>query len=163
MATTYSFDIVSEVDLQEVDNAINQAVREITNRYDFKGCTANIERTEEEIKVHGEDEYKLNAMKDILDAKLIKRGLSVKALDYGKIENASMGTLRQVAKIVKGISKDKAKFVVSDIKESKLKVQTQIMDNQIRVQGKDKDSLQQVISMLKCNDYGIDLQFINYR
>lgn len=163
MASNYSFDVVSEVDLQEVDNAINQATREISNRYDFKGCTAEIERKEDEIKVHGQDEYKLNAMKEILDGKLIKRGISVKALDYGKVENAAMGTLRQVAKIVKGISKEKAKLIVADIKASKLKVQAQIMDNQVRVQGKDKDALQSVIALLKGNDYDIALQFTNFR
>lgn len=163
MASNYSFDVVSEVDLQEVDNAINQAMKEISSRYDFKGCTAEIERTDEEIKVHGQDEFKLNAMKDILDSKLIKRGVSLKSLDYGKLEEASMGTARQVAKIVKGISKEKAKLIVADIKDSKLKAQAQIMDTQVRVQSKDKDILQSVIALLKGNDYGIDLQFTNYR
>lgn len=163
MASNYSFDIVSDVDLQEVDNAINQATREISNRYDFKGCTAEIERNEEEIKIHAQDEYKLNAMKEILNGKLIKRGISIKSLDFGKLENASMGTVRQVGKIIKGISKDKAKLISSDIKNSKIKVQSQILDNQIRVSSKDKDYLQQIISMLKDKDYGIDLQFTNYR
>lgn len=163
MASNYSFDVVSEVDLQEVDNAINQAMKEIGSRYDFKGCTAEIERNDEEIKVHGQDEFKLNAMKDILDSKLIKRGISLKSLDYGKLEEASMGTARQVAKIVKGISKEKAKLIVADIKASKLKAQAQIMDTQVRVQSKDKDILQSVIALLKGNDYGIDLQFTNYR
>ncbi|SHJ40740.1 hypothetical protein SAMN02745248_00013 [Hathewaya proteolytica DSM 3090] len=163
MASNYSFDVVSDVDLQEVDNAINQAKKEILSRYDFKDCTAEIERSENEIKVHGQDDYKLNAMKEILDGKLIKRGISVKALEYGKSEDAAMGTKRQTAKIIKGISKDKAKLIVADIKESKLKVQAQIMDNQVRVQGKDKDLLQETIALLKGKDYGIALQFINFR
>lgn len=163
MASSSSFDIVSEVDMQEVDNAINQSKKEISQRYDFKGCKAEIEVSEDELKVSSEDEFKLNAVVDILKGKLIKRGISPKALDLGKIENATMGTVRQTAKIVKGISKEKAKIIVSDIKASKIKVQAQIMDNQIRVSGKDKDDLQNVIIMLKEKDYGIELQFTNYR
>ena len=163
MASSSSFDIVSEVDMQEVDNAINQSKKEISQRYDFKGCKAEIEVSEDEIKISSEDEFKLNAVVDILKGKLIKRGISPKALDLGKIENATMGTVRQTAKIVKGISKEKAKIIVSDIKASKIKVQAQIMDNQIRVSGKDKDDLQNTITMLKEKDYGIELQFTNYR
>lgn len=163
MASSSSFDIVSEVDMQEVDNAINQSKKEISQRYDFKGCKAEIEVSEDELKVSSEDEFKLNAVVDILKGKLIKRGISPKALDLGKIENATMGTVRQTAKIVKGISKEKAKIIISDIKASKIKVQAQIMDNQIRVSGKDKDDLQNVIIMLKEKDYGIELQFTNYR
>lgn len=163
MASNYSFDVVSDVDLQEVDNAINQAKKEITNRYDFKGCVAEIERSEEEIKLHAEDDYKLSAMKEILNGRLIKRGISVKSLDYGKVDDASMGTKKQVAKIVKGLSKEKAKEIVADIKNSKLKVQAQILDSQVRVQGKDKDLLQETMTLLKGNDYNIPIQFNNFR
>lgn len=163
MANSSSFDIVSEVNMQEVDNAINQAKKEISQRYDFKGCKTEIELNDDEIKISADDEFKLNAVIDILKAKLIKRGISPKALDLKKIENASLGTVRQTAKIVKGISKEKAKIIVSDIKASKIKVQSQIMDNQVRISGKDKDDLQSVIFLLKEKDYDIELQFTNYR
>lgn len=163
MPSTYSFDVVSEVDLQEVDNAINQARKEIEQRYDFKGSKTEIDLGEEEIKISSDDEFRLKAVVEIIKAKFIKRGISAKALDLQKIEKASLGTVRQNAKIVKGISKEKAKDVVAEIKNSKLKVQTQIMDNQVRVSGKEKDDLQAVMAMLRAKDFGIDLQFTNYR
>jgi uncharacterized protein YajQ (UPF0234 family) len=163
MPSTYSFDVVSEVDLQEVDNAINQARKEIEQRYDFKGSKTEIDLGEEEIKISSDDEFRLKAVVEIIKAKFIKRGISAKALDLQKIEKASLGTVRQNAKIVKGISKEKAKEVVAEIKNSKLKVQTQIMDNQVRVSGKEKDDLQAVMAMLRAKDFGIDLQFTNYR
>lgn len=165
MANSYSFDVVSEVDFQEVDNAVNQTVKEISQRYDFKGSKTEIvfNENEEEIKISSEDEFRLKSVAEILKGKFIKRGLSAKALDFEKVENASLGTVRQKVKIVKGISKEKAKVIISDIKESKIKVQTQIMDIQLRVTGKDKDDLQKTIILLKSKDYGIDLQFINYR
>lgn len=163
MPSTYSFDVVSEVNMQEVDNAVNQAKKEIDQRYDFKGSKTEIELKDEEIKILSDDEYKLKAVVEILKAKLIKRGISPKALDLGKVENASMGTARQMAKIVKGISKEKAKDIVAEIKGSKIKAQAQIMENQVRVSSKDKDDLQAVITLLKSKDFGIDLQFTNYR
>lgn len=163
MPSTYSFDVVSEVNMQEVDNAVNQAKKEIDQRYDFKGSKTEIELKDEEIKILSDDEYKLKAVVEILKAKLIKRGISPKALDLGKVENASMGTARQIAKIVKGISKEKAKDIVAEIKGSKVKAQAQIMENQVRVSSKDKDDLQAVITLLKSKDFGIDLQFTNYR
>jgi uncharacterized protein YajQ (UPF0234 family) len=163
MANSYSFDVVSEVNMQEVDNAVNQAVKEISQRYDFKNSKTEIDLGEDEIKISSDDEFKLNAAIEILKAKFIKRGVSPKALDFGKIEKATLGTVRQVAKIVKGISKEKAKELVSEIKGSKIKVQTQIMDNQLRVTGKEKDDLQAVIALLKSKDFGVDLQFTNYR
>jgi uncharacterized protein YajQ (UPF0234 family) len=163
MPSTYSFDVVSEVDLQEVDNAINQARKEIEQRYDFKGSKTEIDLGEEEIKISSDDEFRLKAVVEVIKAKFIKRGISAKALDLQKIEKASLGTVRQNAKIVKGISKEKAKEVVAEIKNSKLKVQTQIMDNQVRVSGKEKDDLQAVMAMLRAKDFGIDLQFTNYR
>lgn len=163
MAGSYSFDVVSEVNMQEVDNAVNQAKKEIEQRYDFKGSKTEIELGDEVIKLSSDDEYKIKAVIEILKAKFIKRGISPKALDFEKIEKASLGTVRQNAKIVKGISKEKAKEVVAEIKASKLKVQAQIMENQVRVSGKEKDDLQQAIALLKSKDFGIDLQFTNYR
>ncbi|MDP4143011.1 MAG: YajQ family cyclic di-GMP-binding protein [Bacillota bacterium] len=163
MASNYSFDVVSEVNTQEVDNAINQATKEIGQRYDFKGSKAEISLSDNEIKLAAEDEYKLNAVIEVLNGKLIKRGVSPKALDFGKLEKASLGSVRQNAKLVMGISKEKSKEIIADIKASKIKVQTQIMDNQLRVTGKDKDDLQKVIALLKGKDYGVDLQFTNYR
>lgn len=165
MASNYSFDVVSDVDFQEVDNAVNQTVKEITQRYDFKGSKTEVlfSQSDEEIKIATDDEFKLNAVADILRGKFIKRGIPAKNLDFGKVENASLGTVRQKVKIVKGISKDKAKLIISDIKDSKLKVQAQIQDIQLRVIGKDKDDLQKAIALLKSKDYGIELQFTNYR
>lgn len=163
MAGTYSFDVVSEVNMQEVDNAVNQALKEIGQRYDFKNSKVEIELGEDEIKISADDEFKLNSVIEILKVKLIKRGVSPKALDLGKVEKASLGTVRQNAKIVKGISKEKAKDIVAEIKSSKIKVQTTIMENQVRVSGKEKDDLQAAITLLKSKDFGVDLQFTNYR
>lgn len=163
MASSYSFDVVSQVDMQEVDNAINQALKEINQRYDFKNSKVEIELGEEEIKLLADDEFKMDAVIDILKAKLIKRGVSPKALDLGKLEKASLGSVRQIAKIVKGISKEKAKEIAQEIKSSKIKVQAQIMENQLRISGKDKDDLQAAISLLKGKDFGIEMQFTNYR
>lgn len=164
MASSYSFDVVSEVNMQEVDNAINQALKEISTRYDFKGSKSEIILgSDDEIKLSSEDEFRLNSIIEILKTKFVKRGISAKALDFGKIENGSLGSARQVAKIIKGLSMDKAKAVVADIKASKLKVQAQIMDNQVRVSGKDKDDLQNAMALLKSKDYGIELQYTNFR
>ncbi len=163
MASNYSFDIVSEVNMQEVDNAINQTLKEIGQRYDFKGTKTQIELGKDEIKIVSDDEYKLNAVIDVLKGKFIRRGVSPKALELGKIEIASLGSARVIAKIVKGISTEKAKKIVAEIKASKIKVQTQIMDNQLRITGKDKDDLQAAIQLVKSKDFGIDLQFTNYR
>ncbi|WP_139905081.1 YajQ family cyclic di-GMP-binding protein [Clostridium thermarum] len=163
MAGNYSFDIVSEVNMQEVDNAVNQAMKEIGQRYDFKNSKTELVLNDDIIKISTEDEFKLKAATEILKAKCIKRGVSVKALDFGKVEKASLGTVRQNVKIVKGISKEKAKDIVAEIKGSKIKVQAQIMENQVRVTGKDKDDLQAVIQLLKSKDFGVDLQFVNYR
>ncbi|WP_291582406.1 YajQ family cyclic di-GMP-binding protein [Clostridium sp. UBA6640] len=163
MASNYSFDIVSEVNMQEVDNAINQTLKEIGQRYDFKGTKTQIELGKDEIKIVSDDEYKLNAVIDVLKGKFIRRGVSPKALELGKIETASLGSARVIAKIVKGISTEKAKKIVAEIKSSKIKVQTQIMDNQLRITGKDKDDLQAAIQLVKSKDFGIDLQFTNYR
>ena len=163
MAVSFSFDVVSEVDMAEVTNAVNQTLKEIEQRYDFKGSKCEVLLGDTEIKLAAEDEFKLNSVIEILKTKFIKRGISAKSLELGKIEKASLGTIRQVAKILKGISKEKAKEITTEIKKNKLKVQTTIMDTQVRISAKDKDNLQMAISLLKGKDFGIDLQFINYR
>lgn len=163
MASDFSFDVVSEVDMQEVDNAINQAKKEIETRFDFRGSKSSITLEGDEIKLASDDDFKLKNVVDILENKMIKRQVPIKSLDYGKVEEASSGTVRQVVKIQKGISKEKAKDVVATIKGMKLKVQAQIMDDQVRVTGKTKDDLQGVIQELKAKDFGVELQFTNFR
>jgi uncharacterized protein YajQ (UPF0234 family) len=163
MAKDCSFDIVSDVDMQEVDNAVNQTAKEISQRFDFRGSKSSIALEAEEIKIIGDDDYKLQSVIDILQTKIVKRGISLKALDYGKVDPASHGTVRQIIKIKKGIDKETAKLVVAAIKESKLKVQPQIMDDQVRVSGKNKDDLQNTIANLKQMDFKVDLQFVNFR
>jgi cyclic-di-GMP-binding protein len=158
-----SFDIVSKVDMQEVDNAVNQTVKEIAQRYDFKGSKSEITLEKEAIKVLADDDFRLKAIIDILQSKFLKRGLSLKTLDYGKAENASGGMIRQNIAIQQGISKEKGKDVCAVIKESKLKVQAQIQDEQVRVTGKNIDDLQEVIRILKGKDLGVEMQFINFR
>jgi len=163
MAKDCSFDIVSEVDMQEMDNAVNQTTKEIGQRYDFKGSKAEIVLDKDSLKLSAEDEYKLGAMLDILRTKMVKRNVPLKCLDVGKIESAFSGTVKQAVAIQKGISKEKGKAVIGYIKEQKLKVQAQIMDDQLRVVGAKKDDLQAVIQKLKEKDFGIELQFINFR
>lgn len=158
-----SFDIVSEIDMQEMDNAVNQTKKEMIQRYDFKGKVADIEQGENELKVHAQDDMCLNSILDILRGKMAKRNISPRFLDPQKVEPATAGTIRQVIKIRKGIDRDKAKAIVQDIKTSKLKVQAQIMDDVVRVSGKEKDDLQSVIQLMKSKDYDIELQFTNYR
>ncbi|SRR6056297_52507 len=158
-----SLDIVSKVDLQEVDNAVNQAIKEINQRYDFKGTVNELELEKDSLKILAADEYKLEAIKDILIGKLVRRGLSPKCFDYGKIEPASAGAVRVRIAIVQGISKEKGKEVVKLIKDTKLKVQAQIMEDQVRVTGKKIDDLQEVMQFLKGQDLGIELQFENMR
>lgn len=158
-----SFDIVSKVDLQEVDNAVNQAIKEITQRFDFKGTVNELELEKDALKILAADEYKFEAIKDILIGKLVRRGLSPKCFDYGKIEPASAGAVRVRVAIVQGISKEKGKEIVKLIKDTKLKVQAQIMEEQVRVTGKKIDDLQEVMQFLKVQDLGIELQFENMR
>ncbi len=158
-----SFDIVSKVDLQEVDNAVNQARKEIEQRYDFKGTHNEIELEKEAIVILAADDYKLDAVVDILKGKLVRRQVSPKCLDFGKKEPASGGAVRQRVGIVQGISKEKGKELVKIIKDSKLKVQAQIMEDQVRVTGKKIDDLQEVIQLLKGKDLDVELQFVNMR
>ena len=159
-----SFDIVSKVDMQEVDNAINQAVKEISQRYDFKGSKSEIKwEKKEEITIVGDSDNRLNTVVDLLQGKFVKRGISLKSLEYGKVEDASGGLKRQVIKIRQGIPTEKGKEIVKVIKDSGLKVQGQIMDDQVRVSGKKIDDLQAVIQTLKTKDLDINLQFVNMR
>ncbi len=163
MAKDCSFDVVSEVDMQEVDNAVNQAKKEIGPRYDFRGSKAEISLEGDTIKIIGDDEYKLNAIIDVLKGKMVKRNVAIKNLDYGKVEPAAGATVRQIITIKKGITKENAKEVVKAIKNMKIKVQASIQEDQVRVSGKDKDDLQAVIQMLKQLDIPVELQFVNFR
>lgn len=163
MAKENSFDIVSKTDYAEVTNAINQTRKEISQRFDFKGSKALVDTFDSDLILSAEDETKLRNMNDILQSKLVKRGISLKALDYQKIEPSAGGTVRQVIKIQQGIPGEKAKEIVKFIKDSKLKVQASIQGDSVRVSGKDRDILQDVISKLKEKDFGIDMKFDNYR
>jgi uncharacterized protein YajQ (UPF0234 family) len=163
MAQEFSFDIVSKTEMQEVSNALQQAQKELAQRFDFKGSKSSLELSVEEIVLVSDDEGKLRSVKDILETKLVKRGVSLKALEYSPIEPAAGGTVRQRAKIVQGIESEKAKAIVRAIKDAKLKVQVAIQSDQVRVTGRNKDDLQKAITLVKSRDYGIPLQFTNYR
>lgn len=160
-----SFDMVAKPDLQEVDNAVHQAVKELATRYDFRGSKSSVEfdKLKKEFTLVGDDQSKLDALTDILQSKLIKRGVSIKALEYGTPEPASNGTLRQVIKLVEGIPQEKAKVIAALIKDSKLKVQASIQGDQLRVTGKSKDDLQAVMALCRKADLGIDVQFTNFK
>ncbi len=165
MADNSSFDVVSTVDMQEVKNAVDQTLKELGQRFDFKGSKSALTLKEKEkiLEVVSDDDYKLKAVLDILKAKWVKRNISLKALDYGKVEQALGGTVRQHITIQSGIVDEKTKAIVKSIKEKKFKAQGQIQGDQVRVQSKSKDELQSVIAFLKQQDFGIDLQFINFR
>ncbi len=158
-----SFDIVSKVEMQEIDNAVNQTVKEIIQRYDFKGSKSQVVLENEGIKILTEDDFRLKSIIDILQSKCIKRGVSLKSLEYGKVEPASGGMVRQTVAIRQGISKEKGKEINAIVMESKLKVQSQIQEDQVRVTGKNIDDLQEIIQLLKGKDLGIELQFVNFR
>ena len=159
-----TFDVVSEIDRQEVRNAVDQASREAATRYDFKGTGTTIELGTDEIKLHSASEDRLAALRQLLEEKLVRRQVSLKALDYQKVEEASGGTARQVAKLVAGISKEKATELNKHIKALNLKgVQSQVQGDALRVSGKKRDDLQAVIAALKEHDFGIPLQFGNFR
>ncbi|HHY27217.1 YajQ family cyclic di-GMP-binding protein [Desulfitobacterium sp. PCE1] len=163
MAKDSSFDIVSKVEMQEVTNAIHQAQKEIEQRFDFKNSKSSIELQDEKIILVSDDDFKLRNVIDILESKLVKRQISLKALDYGKVQPAAGDTVRQEVKLVQGISQDKGKEINKIIKDSKIKVSSSIQGDQVRVTGKNRDDLQAVIALLRKQDLGIDLQFINYR
>jgi uncharacterized protein YajQ (UPF0234 family) len=159
-----SFDIVSKIDLAEVANAIQQAMKEVSTRFDLKDSKSQIamEGTDA-IMLHSSDEYKMKAVNDILQAKLVKRGVSLKGLTYGPIESAASSTVKQKITLQQGIPIEKAKEIVLLVKNSKKKAQASIQADVVRISGKDRDTLQDVIAMIKGRDFGIDLQFTNYR
>ena len=158
-----SFDIVSKVDLQEVRNAIAQAMKEISTRFDLKGTGSDVSLGEDELILVSSDDYKLKAVRDVLEGRLVKRNVPLKALDWGKPEEALSGTMRQRVTMQKGIPTEKAREIVKLIKQTKLRVQASIQGEQVRVAGKSRDDLQAVMKMLREGDLGIDMQFTNYR
>jgi uncharacterized protein YajQ (UPF0234 family) len=158
-----SFDIVSKLDLQEVDNAVNNAVKEILNRFDFRNTNTELEREDKKIKIVSSDEGRVAAALDILESKLTKRGVSLKALERGKPYAVGNQRLRQDLTLVDGIAQDKAKDLVKRLKDSKLKVQASIQADTLRVSGKDRDELQRAIAFCRTQDFPLDLQFINFR
>lgn len=165
MADEFSFDIVSKVDLQAVDNAVNSANRELTTRFDFKGSVSRIDLDKKESKLtfHSDNEGKLKSVVDILQGRLVKQGVSLKALDFGKLEPAEGGTVRQTAKITQGVASEKAKEIVRAIKDAKLKVNASIQSDQVRVTGRSKDELQSAMALVRGRDFGPPLQFTNFR
>ena len=159
-----SFDIVSKVDLQEVSNAIQQALKEIHTRFDLKDSKSNIAlEGKDAVILTSQDDYKLKAVNDVLQQRLVKRGVPLKALSYGPIEPAANSTVRQKISMQQGIPTEKAREIVKTIKNSKHKVQASIQGDLVRVSGKDRDTLQAVIALLRNSDFGIDMQFTNYR
>ena len=158
-----SFDVVSTVDLQEVKNAIGQAMKEITTRFDLKGTSSNIELVGEEIIITSGDESKMKAVRDVLEGRLVKRNVPLKALTFGDIQKALGGTARQTVAMQKGIPTEKAREIVKIIKGSKLKVQAAIQADQVRVSSPSKDELQEAMRLLREHDFGVALQFGNYR
>ena len=158
-----SFDIVSKVDLQEVKNAIAQATKEIQTRFDLKGTGSSVDLAGEDLVLASSDEFKLKAVREVLEQRLVKRNVPLKAITWGEIDRALGGTVRQKASMQKGIPTEKAREIVKIIKGSKLKVQAAIQGDQLRVTGKNRDDLQSVIRVLRESDLGIDMQFTNYR
>jgi len=164
MAADNSFDIVSKVDIQEVRNAIDQASKEVNARFDLKNSNSTIKlEGEDTIQLASADEYKLKAVIEILQQKIIKRGISLKSLTFEKLEPATGNSVRQKVKLTQGIASDKAKEIVRVVKDSKKKVQASIQGETVRITGKDRDTLQEAIALLKNHDFGIDMQFTNFR
>lgn len=158
-----SFDVVSEINMQEADNAVNQAIKEIEGRYDFKGSAAEIKWDKKEITLIGDDDYKMSAMKDILQTKMHRRGIDIRALNFKDIEPAGGKLLRQKVLLSQGIEKEVGKEICAKVKEAKLKVQAQIMDDKVRVTSKSLDELQETIALLKASSFKVPLQFNNMR
>lgn len=163
MSSENSFDIVSKFDLQEMNNAITQAEKEIDTRFDFKGSKSSMKLDKDALIIISDDEFKLNAVIDILQSKMVKRGLTLKNVEYGKIEPASLGTVRQKLTLKQGIDQDNAKKINVLIRDSKLKVKSQIQGDQIRVTGKSKNDLQAIMQLLRKADLSLDLQFTNVK
>jgi cyclic-di-GMP-binding protein len=158
-----SFDVVSSVDLQEVKNAISQAMKEITTRFDLKATGSDVSLQGEEIVITSADEFKMKAVRDVLETRLVKRNVPLKALSFGTMDKALGGTVRQKVSMQKGIPTEKAREIVKIVKNSNRKVQAAIQGDQVRISGKNKDDLQAVMQSLKAADLGIDMQFTNYR
>ena len=158
-----SYDVVSKIDLTEVGNAIQQALKEIHTRFDLKDSKSNIELEKDAIMLHSADEYKLKAVNDVLQAKLVKRNVSLKGLTYGAVEAAAGGTSKRKVTMQQGIAMEKAKEIVKLVKDSKKKANASIQADLVRVSSKDRDTLQEVIALLRGHDFGIDLQFTNFR
>jgi len=163
MAQQNSFDIVSQIDRAEINNALDQTMKEVRQRFDFKGSKAEVLAEKDELILTAEDETRLRNMNDILQQKLVRRGVPLKALTYGRVEPAAGGTVRQHAAVQQGIPSDKAKEIVKFIKDTKVKVQAAIQGDVVRVTGRDRDTLQEVIAQLKAKDFNINMQFTNYR
>jgi cyclic-di-GMP-binding protein len=163
LPTDASFDIVSRIDRQELDNALNQARKEIENRFDFKHSKTSIESDEKKITLVSDDELKMRNVVDVVQSKAIKRGVDVKAFEFGEVEPAGGSTVRQIVTLRAGIPKDKSKELMEKIKSLKLKVNAQYQDEQIRVSGKSKDDLQKVIAALRAFEFDLPLQFVNFR
>ncbi|MFZ5825427.1 MAG: YajQ family cyclic di-GMP-binding protein [Bacillota bacterium] len=161
----FSFDVVSKVNMAEVVNAVNQATKEMETRFDFRGSKSSIALDEKkgELTLIGDDEMKLKNVIDILQTKLVKRGIGLKSLEYGRVEDAAGGTIRQVITLKQGIAQEKAKQITAAIRDAKLKVKAEIRGDEIRVSGAKKDDLQAVIQLLRGKDFDLELQFINYR
>lgn len=158
-----SFDVVSKIDMQEIDNAVNTARREMENRYDFKGSNCTIERKEDEITINADDEYKIKAIQDIIKTHMTRRKIDVKALEFKEAEKASGNSLRQIVKVKQGIDQEIAKKIVKAIKDSKMKVQASIQGDQLRVSGPKRDTLQEAIQLVRGIDVELPLQFDNFR
>lgn len=165
LAEEFSFDVVSKVNMAEVVNSVNQSTKEIETRYDFRGSKAGIGLDEKAgtLTLTAEDDMKLRNVIDILQTKLVKRGVALRALEYGKVEDAAGGTLRQVVTLKQGIAQEKAKQITQTLRDSKLKIRSEIRGEEVRVAGAKKDDLQAAITLLKSKDFGIELQFVNYR
>ncbi|HEX4012423.1 MAG TPA: YajQ family cyclic di-GMP-binding protein [Candidatus Cybelea sp.] len=163
MASDASFDVVSRVDQQELDNALNQARKEIENRFDFKNSKTSIEYDGKKITLISDDELKMRNVVDVFGSKAVRRGIDLKAFDYGEVEPAANSTVRQVVTPRSGISKDQSRVLIAHIKDLKLKVNAQYQDEQVRISGKNKDDLQKVITSLRAMDFEVPLQFVNYR
>jgi cyclic-di-GMP-binding protein len=158
-----TFDVVSKIDLQEVSNAIQQALKEIHTRFDLKDSKSNIELEKDAIVLHSADEYKLKAVNDVFQQKLVKRGVPLKGLIYGAVEPAASGTVKRRITLQQGIPIEKARDIVKTIKDAKKKAQASIQGDLVRVSSKDRDTLQEIIGLLRAKDFGIDMQFTNYR
>ena len=163
MPQDHSFDIVSKLDAQELKNAIQQTLKEIATRFDFKGSKAAVEFDDKVLTVTGEDEHRVKAVNDILQNKMVKRGVPLKALDFKEIKDAGLGMKRQIIELQQGIPTEKAREIVKTVKSAKIKVQVAIQGEELRVTGKNKDDLQAVMALLKGADFGINMQFTNYR